>query len=306
MIIVSFLICASAFSVSGIGEDMSAFSLPFSDIDTLTRMQFTFLPEFSVMREHGDSRSTFWSYRFQFYIAGPITPWLVLDAGNTERLDQSFDVYYKQDELNLHVEAQGALEEVYAGAGVRFGDINCAFRGSYLFGSAQELWNYSVADYIIVDTFAYKYRGKIFSIGARYRLLSCAYEFLGDFTAQNDIDTLIELPSRLSVGLQHRLLDGDFKLTVEHAFWQDAYRSPTRLQLAYSRNRIGCAYQYNPWYIDGVSEHGLSVSYALSVHRLGAITFELCSALRSSGSLQEFKISPRLIFTFDELFTSRQ
>ncbi|KPK67174.1 hypothetical protein AMJ87_13775 [candidate division WOR_3 bacterium SM23_60] len=304
--IVSFLICASAFSVNGIGEDMSAFSMPFDDIGTLTRIQFTFLPEFSAMREHGDVRSTFWTYRFRFYMAGPITQWLVFSAGNAERFNQSFDVYYEQDELDLHVEAQGGVEEVYAGAGLRFNDIRLAFRGSYLFGTAQELWNYSVGNYVIVDTFMYQYRGKVFTVGARYRFLSCAYEFLGDYTAENDVDTLIELPSRLSVGLHHQFLGGDFELTTEHSFWQDTYRSPTRFKLAYSRERIGVAYLYNPWYIDGVSEHGLDVSYALPIHRLGTITFELCSALRSRSSLQEVKISPRLVFTFDELFTSRQ
>ncbi len=304
MIVLSFLICASAFSISGIGEDMSVFSMPFNDIDTRTRIQFTFLPEFSVMREHGDFRSTFWTYRFRFYMAGPITQWLVLDAGNTERFDQSFDVYYEQDELALHVKAQGAVEEVYAGAGLRFNDIDLALRGSYLFGTAQELWNYSVGDYVIADTFMYQYRGKIFTVGARYRFLSCAYEFLGDYTVEN-IDTLIELPSRLSVGLYHQFLGGDFELIAERSFWQETYRSPTRFKLAYSKDRIGIAYLYNPWYIEGVSEHGLDVSYALPIYRLGTITFELCSALRSKNSLREVKISPRLVFTFDELFTSR-
>lgn len=304
--ILSFLVCASAFSVNGIGEDMSVFSMPLNDIGTLTRIQFTFLPEFSVMREHGDFRSTFWTYRFRFYMAGPVTQWLVLDAGNTERFDQSFDVYYEQDELALHVEAQGAVEEVYVGAGLRFGDINCALRGSYLFGTAQELWNYSVGNYVIVDTFMYQYRGKIFTLGARYRFLSCAYEFLGDYTAENDTDTLIELPSRLSVGLRHQFLDGDVELIAEHSFWQETHRSPTRFKLAYSRERIGFAYSYNPWYIEGVTEHRLDVSYALPIYRLGTITFELCSALRSRSSLQEVKISPHLVFTFDELFASRQ
>lgn len=306
MLIVPFLICASAFSVNGIGEDMSVFVLPFSDISTLTRIQFTLLPEFSVMREHGDFRSTFWSYRFQFYMAGPITQWLVLDAGNAERLDQSFDVYYEQDELALHVKAQGALEEVYAGANVRFGPVDCALRGSYLFGTARELWNYSVGNYVIVDTFANQYRGKIFAVGARYRFLFCAYEFSGDYTVGNGTDTLIELPSRLSAGLYHHFGGSTIELTAEHSFWDDTYCSPTRIKLAFSKDRIGCCYLYNPWYIEGVSEHGLNVSYALPVHRLGTITFELCSALRSSGSLQEVKISPRLVFAFDELFTSRQ
>jgi hypothetical protein len=306
MIITVFLICASAFSIDGIGEDMSIFSMPFNDISTLTRIQFTFLPEFSVMREHGDFRSSFWTYRFRFSLAGPLTPWLVLDAGNTERYDQSFDIYYRQDELALHVEGQGAVEEVYASAGLRFGAVNLALRGSYLFGSAQELWRYSVGDYIIIDTFVYQYRGKIVAVGARYSMFSCAYEFLGDYTAEHGTDTLIQLPSRLSIALRNQFLGGHLELIGEHSFWADTYRSPTRFRLAFSRKRIGCAYWYNPWYTDGVSEHGLDVSYALPIHRLGFITFELCSALRSRGSLQEAKISPRIVFTFDELFTSRQ
>jgi hypothetical protein len=304
--IIPFLICASAFSVSGIGEDMSVFSMPFHDISTETRIQFTFLPEFSVMRENGDFRSTFWTYRFKFYMGGPVLPWLVLDAGNTERFDQSFDIYYDQDELELHVEAQGAVEEVYAGAGLRLSDLQLAFRGSYLFGTAQELWNYSVGNYIIVDTFTYKYRGKIFTVGARYRFVSCAYEFLGDYTAEEDADTLITLPSRLSVGLRSTLFGGDFGVIAEHSFWQDAYRSPTRFKLTFLKKNLGFAYSYNPWYIDGVSEHGFDVSYGLPVHRLGMIKFEVCSALRTRDSLQEFKISPRLTFMFDELFTSRR
>ncbi len=303
----SFLVCASAFSVNGIGEDRSIFSLPFSSIDRLTRLQFTLLPELSVLRQDGEYRSAFWTYRYEFYMGGPIAQWFVLDAGNTERFNQSFDLYYKEEELDLHVDAFGSVEEVYAGVGTRFGDAEIVFRGSYLYGTAKELWEYRVAGYSILDSFVYQHRGKIFSAGARYAFLGCSYEFLGDFTAErDDFDTLIDIPSRLTVALTPSVFDGQLGLIVEHSFWPEMFRSPTRFKLEFTKNRYGCAYFYNPWYLEDVTEHGIEVSFAVPIHALGTVTFDLYSSLRSGGSLQEVKISPRLVLTFDELFSQRR
>lgn len=305
--LLSFLVCASAFSVNGIGEDMSVFSMPFSNIDRLTRLQFTLLPELSVMHQDGDYRSTFWNYRFEFYMGGPIAQWFVLDAGNTERFDQSFDLYYREEDLDLHVEAYGGVEEVYAGVGTRFKSAEIVFRGSYLYGTAQELWKYKVADYAKLDSFVYQHRGKVFSAGVRYAFLGCSYEFLGDFTAErDDFDTLIDIPSRLSVALFPRVLGGQLGLIVEHSFWPEEFRSPTRVKLSFAKERYGCSYFYNPWYLEDVTEHGIDLSFTVPMRNLGTVTFDLYSSLRSGGSLREIKISPRLVLTFDELFSRRR
>ncbi len=134
------------------------------------------------------------------------------------------------------------------------------------------------------------------------------HEFLGDVDIEKEIsDTTVDLPERLSVGFSPQAWGGQCNFVIEHSFWHnDRYRSPTRVKIGYSRERLEMSYRFNPWYLRDITEHGVNVGLRLPVQGFGTITFSIDAALKNKHSLREFSISPQILLTLEELFARRK
>jgi hypothetical protein len=290
-----FLINASIFALGGIGEDNSIFRYPFLGVKGKARIELALRPEFNILSEDSDFRGLVWTNPFTLKLAIPITKGFIFGAGNLTRFNQSFDIFFSEDEGEA------------------------ALRGSYLFGNASEIWHYYVSNYYLVDSFLYKYEGKIFSAGLKLRArelfdVSLFGEAFGSIVMERqDSDTMIDLPARVSFGItpQKKLMGGRLTLFLEHSFWQDdneinEFRSPYRFKLGFSRERFAVSYFYNPWYLQNIAEHGIDVSLAIPMKRIGTLTFDLGLSLKNKGVLRELRISPEIKLILTELFARRR
>lgn len=309
-IIVFVIFNASIFSLDGIGEDMSVFRTPFSDVYKKTHIDFSLNPEFHVLTEEGNFRGLFWTNPFYFSLTAPITKGFIFAVGNDERLSQAFDIYYEEGELKMHVVGEGGVEEVYVNVNKNFGSGEVALRGSYLFGNSWEAWNYTVRDFELLDSFLYKYHGKIFCGGLKFNMFSLSYEFLGDLIMEKEsADTTIDLPERLSIGFSPPLFDGTMNFLYEHSFWGNnsrGYTSPHRFKIGFTKRNLSIHYLFNPWYLSEVKEHGIVLSFVAPIKNVGSLTLNFNSLLRVKGSLKEFKIIPQLKLTLAEIFSPRR
>ena len=98
------LVNASIFSIDGLGQDMSVFRIPFLDVYERARIEFSLKPEYNILNEDGEFRGKFWTNPFNFSFASPVTKGFVLGLGNLQRFDQTFDVYYDRDDLEIYLE----------------------------------------------------------------------------------------------------------------------------------------------------------------------------------------------------------
>jgi len=306
-----FLLNASLFSLGGIGEDLGVFKTPFLESSQRAAVEFVLRPEFNVLNEGSDFRSIFWTNPFDFNLTVPFGRGFIFSVGNSERYSQAFDVYLEEEDLGLHVLGKGGISEIYANVNNDFKVGQIALRASYLFGHPWEIWEYSISNYYLTDTFSYTYRGKIFGAGLRVAFVSVAYEGLGSVTTETvTIDTTIDLPDRLSIGVNPPLFGGKLGMMYEHSFWHrntgQNYSSPHRFKIGFEKQRIGVQYFYNPWYLEDVTEHGINFSWAIPVRNVGSAKFNISCALRSRGDLREFIIIPELQFTLREIFALRK
>lgn len=294
---------ASVFSVGGMGEDMAAFRMPFYGPLDKARLEFTLSPEFDIMTEAGDIRNRFWTNPFLLNFRIPLNKTLALTLGNAERFNQSSDVYLDRDPLTMHLRADGGVDEVECRINANLPIAEFFGGGSYIFGASREVWEYDVGDYSAVDTFQYQYRGRIFSAGLRWRSFGVAYEGLGRVTmVKADADSAFDLPQRLSIRLTPAF--GTYKLLLEfeHSLWTDNM-SPYRVRLGLSRAANRLAYTYNPWYYNGIQEHGFDAGRVFSIRNIGFIDFDLNVAYRSHGTVKEFKVVPEIKLTLEEIFS---
>jgi len=308
-IILIALINASVFSIGGIGEDRSIFSVPFTVDPHNALIDFTLRPEFNILNKGSDIRSIFWTHPFYFSFSVPMTKGFVFGMGNLERFNQSFDVYFEEDELEMHVNSQGGVDEVYAQLSNSFGLGEVNLRGSYLFGNALEVWDYYIGDFSLTDSFLYRYRGKIFCGGVRVKFISLAYEGLGTMEMEKaDSDTTIDLPERLSIGFIPEAFGGRVNILLEHSFWSgnNDFRSPTRFKIGFRKERVGFGYMFNPWYLKEITEHGVNFSLQIPIQQFGSIDLNLGCFLKYKGSLREICFSPEIKLTFRELFARRR
>jgi hypothetical protein len=303
------LISASVFSIGGLGEDMSVFTTPFTYARREAHIQIMLKPEFSVLNEGTDLRGIFWTNPFSFGFSVPVTKGFVLGVGNRERFNQSFDLYYEQDELNMHLNGDGGIEEAYVNLSKHFKGGEVALRGSYLFGNSSEVWNYTIDEYSLRDSFEYKYHGKMFSAGLRLFFFRIAYECCGDITMESAAkDSSVDLPARLTIGLDHALFNGNAYVLFERSFWADkyGYTSPNRIMIGYAKDRLSYTYMFNPWYLDDVVEHGVGLAWQIPIYRLGTLTLDCSCSLRMKGSVREFMIAPAIHLNIYELFIRRR
>jgi len=306
MIPLIFLFSASVFSVGGLGEDMSVFRLPFYGAQNQAQLQFEISPEFEVVAKDGAVRNRYWTNPFVLNLRIPVSDRVLLSAGNAERFDQSSDIYLERDILKMHLLAEGGIEEfrLQVNTNLPIAELFCA--GSYLFGSSREIWEYEIGDYFTVDTFNYEYYGSVFSAGLRYRFLAVACEGLGRIKMfRADGDSAIDIPQRLTFGFTPVLGEYKVKLIFEHSFW-NGYESPSRLHLGLGRGGYQITYKFNPWYYNGIQEHGLTAGRVIPLKKFGFIGFDLQVSYRSRAGLSEFKIVPELKLTLEEIFSRRK
>lgn len=303
------LIGASVFSLNGLGEDMSVFRMPFTGIGSNTVISFHLKPEFTILNQGSDYRGIFWTHPFQFSLTAPIGKGFAVGFGNLERFDQSFDVYYQEDALDIYLEGAGGIDELYGTVANVFPAGEIVIRGSYLFGNATEIWQYSMGGYQLVDTFDYSYRGKAVCIGLRVKFISACYE-IGDVTVERpSTDTSLTLPQRLSLGVTPEIFGGRASLVFERAFWpgDSDHADCNRVKLGFHKKRIGVSYQFNPWYMGDITEHGVVFDYQVPLMRgAGSVSLQLGCMLRHKDDLNEFSISPGIHLTLRELFARRR
>jgi len=314
-----FLINASIFSLGGIGEDNSIFKDPFLGIRGKAQIEIALRPEINILNKGSDFRGLFWTNPFTLSLTIPIAKGFIFGVGNQTRFTQSFDIYFSEDNLDMHLKGKGGIEEVYVNLNNDFGVGEVALRGSYLLGNASEIWHYYIANYYLVDSFLYRYEGKIFCAGLKLRAkelfnihLFC--EGFGDVVMERqNSDTTIDLPTRVSLGIvpRQKILGGTLALSLERSFWPDdnqvnAFRSPYRFKLGISKEKFGVSYFFNPWYLEDITEHGIDILLVTPIRRVGALTFELGLSLKNKGSLRELRISPEMKLVLTELFARRK
>jgi len=308
-ILVAFLINASVFSVNGIGEDLSVFRAPFLKAINIGQLGFTINPEYTLLAQDGDYRGIFWTNPLKFAISAPLLGGFSIMAGNLERFSQNYDIYVRDSSLQIHALGEGGIEEIYAGINKRLGNFDIVATGSFLFGNAWEIWNYTISGYTIVDTFLYRYRGRIFNVGVKHGLFSVAYEGFGQTRMiKLEQDTvMIDLAQRLTVGLYPRIGQWSLGLLYGHSFWNnDNYDSPHRFRIQALRGPLGVALMYNPWYIKDVNEYGVDVDYAIPLRNVGSAQLRMTIALRERDGVREFKFAPQLTLVLNELFARRR
>jgi hypothetical protein len=230
-------------------------------------------------------------------------------AGNRERLNQSFDVFYEDSILRVNQYGEGGLEEVYVVLNKNFGIGELLISGSYLFGNSSEIWTYDMANHTLADTFAYKYRGYIFGCGIRHSLFSIAYEGLGTVDANQadtENDTTLDLPQRLSIALTPKIGPWQTEFLYEHSFWGEDYESPNRFMIGVARENYSVTYGFNPWYVDGINEHGIDFSLSVPLGGVGSAAIGLYTRYRNQDELHELQIIPSLHLVLNEIFTRRR
>ncbi len=216
-----FLICASVFSVQGLGEEKVIFKEPFlGELDT-ARIEFSIRPEFNILNENKDLRGIFWTNPFFFGLRVPLYRSLIFSIGNIERFAQSFDIYSVKEPLTTYVKARGGIEEIYFQFNQRIKSFEALLRGSYLFGSSYEVWNYIIDDYSIADTFNYRYKGWIFCAGLKIFFFSFVYEGMGSVNMERNAgDTTYRLPQVFNIGVEHSFKDWKLGIIFEHSSWK--------------------------------------------------------------------------------------
>ena len=308
-ILIALLISGSVFSIEGIGRDLSTFRTPFLETQGIGQIAFTLNPEYTLLNQEGDFRGIFWTNPLKLSIAIPVVSGFTVMAGNLERFDQTYNIYLRDSTLRIHALGEGAVEEVYAGVNKNVGPVDIVATGSYLFGTAWEIWKYSISGYSIVDTFLYRYRGRIFNLGIRHTIFSVSYEGFGELRmVKLEEDTImIDLPQRLLIGVHPKIGKWPLGIFYEHSFWNDTvYNSPHRFKVSTRRGVFGVACYIDPWYIRDVTEYGFDVSYAIPLRNVGSAQLKMAFTLRQKDGLREFQFAPKLTFVLNELFVRRR
>lgn len=308
-IILAVLINASIFSIGGIGEDLGVFRDPFTEQGRLARFGFSISPQYMILHDDGDLRGVFWTNPLQLSLSVPLVHGFGLMVGNRERFNQCFDVYLEDSSLQIHALGEGGIEEVYAGLSKRLGPFQLATTGSFLFGNSWEIWTHRIESYSLVDTFSYRFRGRIFSFGLRHELFSVAYESFGRVRMIYipEETTTVDLPERLSVGLYPKIQEWSFGAVYEHSFWNDTtFYSPDRFKISVDRADLGFSYYFNPWYFNDVTEHGLVFEFGIPFRNIGSVNVVMDFALRSRDGLKELMVKPKLTLILSELFALRR
>ncbi|MGB9721735.1 MAG: hypothetical protein ACPL28_09685 [bacterium] len=304
----SILLClftASVFSIEGLGQNQAIFKTPYYGNVSIAQIDFSVKPEFSFLNEGSDVRSLFWTNPFSLSMRMPVYKGLVFSLGSVERFNQAFDIYGENEALKLYVMGRGGIEELYVQLNQKISVAEVFFRGSYLYGSSKEIWRYTMGDYSIADTFFYRNKGEIFCAGLKLFMFSCFYEGLGKLCMEkSNIDTTYDLPQVLGFGFENNFRNFVFSVLFEHSF--GANSTINRFKGAVKKENFGFSYAYNPWYLEGITEHLLGFSGEIHLGNFALICFNPELGIRLKGTLREFAFSPELKLTLEEVFARRK
>ncbi len=307
LFIILFIVRASVFSIGGLGQDHSVFDQPLIDIGKTSELSLLLRPEISLLNEGMDIRSVFWTNPFFFRLSVPVNPSLQFSIGNQERFNQDFDVYYEEENLRMHLQGRGSVEEINGTVQFSYRSFRSAFRAGYLFGNSREVWDYFIGDYSLVDTFNYNYQGHILSGGIQFKFISAVFEGLGNLDIiKPSSDTSFNMPTRLCLKIAPGFLNGNAMMAIEKSLWDDPFLSPLRFQIGYRKAAYYVTYMYNPWYLEDITEHGVGIYWRVPVSKMGVVNLNLNIALRNKGELREFCITPQLKLEVNEFFTRRK
>ncbi len=301
------LICfsASVFSIEDSGQEKNLFKNPFLGKLDYGRIEFAVKPEFTLMNSNSNFRGLYWTNPFCLNMKIPVHKGLIFSFGNLERFDQSFDIYSKREMLAIYAQGRGGVEEIYLQLNQSSNLAEVFFRGSYLYGSSREIWEYTMGDYSIADTFYYKNKGRVFCVGLKILIVSFYYEGLGRLlTEKPSSDTTYDLPQILGLGVDYHLKDWKLGLLFEHSFIEGG--GINRFKGLAERGNFGFTYAYNPWYSSGIQEHVFGISVRTYLKNYAKISFVPDIGIRTKGSLREFVFSPVLQLTLEEIFARRK
>ncbi len=315
---------ASVFSTRSLGEDRSAFAYFFADPGPRSSMTFSTNPVYNILYQSGDYRGSFWINPLSFNLHVMLPGRSALRLSLDDRFNQNFDIYTSpvtagSHQFQRHIIGRGGINAAtVAVSKVWFEKFMTGVAAQPLFGTSQELWEFTLVNsgYTVTDTITYRYTGSCYAACAGVRTnrvtLQCYGEAGPDLTVKyttgpNTSRRQIPLPQRygaiMSVPLGRYLL----RLQVEQSRWSDnTLRDPLRFRLEAASGRNRLAYRYEPWYIDGVVEHGLIYTRALPIAKVGGINLAMNLGLRNRGDLYELSINPSLDLRFEEIFALRR
>ncbi len=299
------IISASVFSIEGLGEERVTFREAFFGELKTARIEFVVSPEVNIISEEKRLRGLFWTNPFSLSLKVPIYKGLSVSFGNLEHFNQVFDIYSERGLVNIYAHSRGSIEEVYLQVNQWFNLAEVFFRGSLLFGGSFEVWDYTIGDYTIADTFNYKYKGQIFGTGLKVSFFSLYYEGLGSIDMERTTsDTNYKLSQVIGLGVGKRINSLNYELLIEHSVWDTS--SINRIKAVFEKDIYSFAYAYNPWYLKGIKEDCLGLGVRLPFKNLGRFSFHFHCALRKKNNLQEFVIIPQLKLTLEEIFSRRR
>ncbi len=305
-IILFFIFNASVFSIEGLGQEQNIFVDPFYGRIDLAQIEFSLRPEFNILNESSDMRGIFWTNPFLLNMKIPVYKGLIFSLGSMEHFNQSFDIYSEKEELKMYVQGRGGIEELYLQLNQSLSIAEVFFRGSYLYGSSREVWNYTIGGYSVADTFLYKYSGGILSAGLKLFAFSCFYEGLGRLNMEkSSYDTTYDLHQILGVGIKEEFRNWKISLLFEYLFGGD-FESTRRLKGSIARGNFGFSYAYNPWYLSGIKEHSLAICIDVPIGGFAKFSFNPDFGVRMKGSLREIVFAPQVQLLLEEVFARRR
>ncbi len=305
-IIILSIFTASVFSIEGLGQEQNIFQAPFCKQLNIAQIEFSLKPEINILNKGSDFRGIFWTNPFSLNMKIPVYKGLIICFGTKERYNQSFDIYSIIDGLDMYVQGRGGVEELYFQLNQRLDIAEIFFRGSYLYGSSREIWNYTIGSYSISDTFLYRNNGRIFSAGLQLFMVSCYYEGLGRLNMEkSQKDTTYNLPQVLGLGIEHRLKNYDGGLLFEYLFGE-GINTVYRFKIIGGKDNIHFSYSYNPWYLSGIKEHSVGLVFKIGFKNFAKISINPDASLRVKGALREFVFIPECRLVLEEVFARRK
>lgn len=299
-------ISASVFSLEGLGQEQAVFQTPFMGLKHHARIEFYLKPEFNLLNKGKDFRGLFWTNPFYLSMEIPVYQEMVFSFGWRERFNQVCDIYSETEELNIHVQGRGGIQELYCQLNQRLNFAEFFFRGSYLYGNSREIWKFTIGDYSVADTFYYRNKGQVFCAGLKLFMISGFFEGLGKLDVEKaEIDTTYNLPKVLNLGFKHKFSDWTFSVMFEHSFWSDGNRV-NRFKGTLEGRNFGFSYAYNPWYINNVQEHLLRIYLNIQLTNFATVSINSEMGIRAKGSFREFVFSPVMRFALEEIFARRK
>lgn len=315
---------ASVFSTSRLGDDLGVFIDPLLEPATKSSVIFAVNPSYSLLYEKGSYRGLFWMKPFNFRLNINLPYHSLIGFAWRDRFDQNFDIYTSEVtsqsyQFRSHVRSDGGISEANITLSKVWAEfLSTGFAYSALFGSNQELWEFTIINsgYTVADTITYSYSGELLSGGIGLITKRIRMHLYGEsgskvtikYEAENVTHNRTDrLPVRLGTSLNALLGQVGLNLQIERSFWPQAeFNDPWRFSLGLFRNRNGLRYSFNPLYVKGVVEHNLSLMRSIPITKLGYLSINAGLSVKNRNNLYEITLNPSLQLSFEEIFGLRK